>query len=191
MIKKIIEMLSRLKMNIAIHFYDEYTLPEFYRKVQGVKIGRHCRIIGKRVSMFGSEPYLVEIGDHVTITEDVKFITHDGGVGVLRDQTPNLNVFGKIIIRDNCFIGVNSVLMPNITIGPNAVVGAGAVVTRDVPPNTVVVGVPAKVIMSTDEYRQKAIAKGLIIASQDNAKKKHEILRHLNREQDAQHSVSS
>ena len=76
---------------------------------------------------------------------------------MFREEIPDLNVFGKIEIKDNCFIGINSIIMPNVTIGPNAVVGAGAVVTKDVPANTVVAGVPARVICSADEYKEKCI----------------------------------
>ncbi len=184
MFKRIVSIFRRLSNKIAIHFYDEYTLADFYRKTQGVKIGNRCRIIGKRLHMFGGEPYLIEIGNQVTIAEDVKFITHDGGVGVLRNQTPGLNVFGKIVIRDNCFIGVNSILMLNVTIGPNAVVGAGAVVTRDVPPNTVAAGIPAKVIMSFDEYHKKALDKGMLLSSKDEQDKKQQVLQFIHSKQE-------
>lgn len=177
---KAVSLLINLKRQVAIRFYSETTLARFYRKEYKVKIGKHCRIIGKHLSLFGSEPYLIELGDYVTIAEGVRFITHDGGISVLRDKDPNLNVFGKIVIKDNCFIGINSILMPNIVIGPNAVVGAGAVVTKNVAPNTVVAGVPAKEIMTLDQYRLKARDKGLAISTRDAQKKKREILAHLN-----------
>ena len=53
---------------------------------------------------------------------------------------------GKVRLKKNCSIGSHTTVMPGVTIGENAIVGAGAVVTKDVPPNTVVAGVPAKVI---------------------------------------------
>ncbi len=53
---------------------------------------------------------------------------------------------GKIIIEDDCWLGAHTVIMPNITIGKMSVVGAGSVVTKNVPPYTVVAGVPAKYI---------------------------------------------
>jgi maltose O-acetyltransferase len=58
-----------------------------------------------------------------------------------------------IVIEDNVWIGGRAVVLPNVTIGSNAVVGAGAVVTRDVPPNTVVVGNPATVSREIDQRR--------------------------------------
>jgi carbonic anhydrase/acetyltransferase-like protein (isoleucine patch superfamily) len=60
-----------------------------------------------------------------------------------------LDRVGRIDIRDNVFIGHQAIVMPGVTIGPNAVVAAGSVVTRDVPPGTVVGGVPAKPIART------------------------------------------
>jgi acetyltransferase-like isoleucine patch superfamily enzyme len=67
--------------------------------------------------------------------------------------------FGRITIHDNCFIGKGSTIMPGVSIGPNAVVAAGSVVTKDVPPDTVVGGVPAKVIMSLEDYMARSLAK--------------------------------
>jgi serine acetyltransferase len=69
---------------------------------------------------------------------------------------PNLNLFGKIDI-DNYFIGFDAILMPNITIGPNSVVGDGSVVTKDIPSNMVVAGVPARILCRVDEYKEKCI----------------------------------
>lgn len=180
--KNILELFDRLKKFIKIRFYNEYTLADFYRQEYGVTIGKNCRIMGKRLNMFGSEPYLIEIGNNVTIAEHVKFITHDGGVGILRKEFSGINVFGKIEIKDNCFIGVNSVLLPNIIIGPNSVVGAGAVVSKNVPESTVVVGVPARVLMSVEEYKNKALGKGIVLEGDLSfQEKKRQILKSFNR----------
>ena len=133
-------------------FYSEYTVARYFRK-QGAKIGDNNRIF---IRYLGSEPYLIKIGNKCTICSGVAFFTHDGGVCVFREDIPNINVYGKIEIEDNCFIGAGSIILHDVKIGPNSVVGAGAVVTKNVPPNTVVAGVPAKVICSIDEYRAKS-----------------------------------
>ena len=133
--------------------YNEYTVEEYFRK-KGYYVGENNRIY---IRDFGSEPYLVKIGNHCTITSGVSFVTHDGAAWIFREEIPGLNVFGKIEIKDNCFIGINSIILPDVTIGPNSVVGAGAVVTKDVPPNTVVAGVPARRICSVEEYKEKCI----------------------------------
>ena len=151
----IIKLLKEIKEKIELNFHDEFTI-ENYLKKRGMVIGENNRIY---LRDFGSEPYLVRIGNHCTITEGVKFITHDGGAWIFRDEIPDLNVFGKIEIKDNCFIGINSIILPNVTIGPNSVVGAGSFVTKDVPHDTVVAGVPAKKLCSIEEYKSKCIKK--------------------------------
>ena len=118
----------------------------------GVRIGERCRIY---TNNFGTEPYLVRIGNHCTVTSGVRFITHDGSCWVLRDELANLQDFGPIVVEDNCFIGVNAVILPGVRIGPNAIVGAGSIVTKDVPPGMVVGGVPARVLMPIAVYRDK------------------------------------
>ena len=96
---------------------------------------------------------ILSIGDHVTVAGGVQFVTHDGGVWVFREKEPDIDVFGPIKIGNNVFIGFNSILMPGVTVADNVVIGAGSVVVSDVPPNSVVAGVPAKVIKTIDEYR--------------------------------------
>jgi acetyltransferase-like isoleucine patch superfamily enzyme len=126
---------------------------------QGLQIADDCRITG--TPDFGSEPYLISIGRHVTITGRVTFITHDGGTWVFRDRPEYREVikYGRIVIHDNCFIGYGSIIMPGVSIGPNAVVAAGSVVTRDVPPDSVAGGTPARVLTSIDDYARKCLAK--------------------------------
>lgn len=109
---------------------------------------------------FGSEPYLITIGNHVRINTGVKLITHDGGVWVLRhldESLKNIDLFGEIHICDNVHVGTNAVIMPGVTIGENSIVGCGAVVTKNVPANTIVAGVPAKIIESLSEYKEKHV----------------------------------
>jgi hypothetical protein len=97
------------------------------------------------------------IGNHCTVVNDVKFITHDGSAWVFTEEIPDLQKFGPIRILDNCFIGIYSILMANVTIGPNAIVAAGSIVTKDVPENTIVAGTPAKPIMSLNQYKEKVL----------------------------------
>jgi len=73
-----------------------------------------------------------------------------------KDVYPFIEVFGNISIRQDAWIGAGVIILPNITIGEGSVVGAGAVVTRDVPPYTVVTGVPAKIIRNLSPREVKA-----------------------------------
>ena len=127
---------------------------------------------------FGSEPYLVTLGDHVTVTEGVRFVTHDGGVWVFRQQDPELDVFGPVSVGNNVFIGLRAILMPGVSIGDNCVIGAGAVVTRNVPDGTVVAGVPAKPIGTTEAYQGKVAEKASRIRSLP-ARERREALNHM------------
>jgi acetyltransferase-like isoleucine patch superfamily enzyme len=125
--------------------------------MQGLQIAEDCRLIS--MPDFGSEPYLIGIGKHVTISSGVEFITHDGGTWVFRDSPEYRNViaYGRITIFDNCFIGAGATILPGVSIGPNSVVGARSVVTKDVPANTVAAGVPARPIMTIEEYAGKCL----------------------------------
>lgn len=109
-------------------------------------IGAGCSV--ERDVIFGSESYLITIGNNVRITFGVKFATHDGGMWTLRKsgRLENADLFGRIVVGDNTNIGWNAIILPGVTIGKNCVIGAGAVVSKDIPDNLVAAGVPARVI---------------------------------------------
>jgi acetyltransferase-like isoleucine patch superfamily enzyme len=134
--------------------YDSWTIAAFFRK-EGAQIGDNCTIM---VRSLGTEPYLVRIGNHVGIAGGVIFATHEGAARILRQEIPDLQVFGPIIIEDNCIIGQNAFLCPNIRIGKNSIIGANSVVTSDIPPDKIAMGIPARVMGSTDRFKEKCIA---------------------------------
>lgn len=145
-------------------------------RAAGAAIGDRCRI---ESLSFGSEPYLVTIGDHVTIGAGVRFITHDGGVWVFRDRYPDLDLFGSISIGDNCFIGMDAIILPDVSIGRNTVIGAGSVVTKSIPSDSVAAGAPARVLKSKDQYEQEVLAKGLMVRSMPPGERKLAIERNV------------
>src|SRR6476620_11192623 len=120
--------------------------PVKWARSVGVSVGTDCRFIGTSAATFGSEPYLITIGNHVTLTAGVRFLTHDGGVWTLRHIDPAMDVIAPIAVGDNVFIGLNAIILPGVRIGSNVVIGAGSVVTKDVPDNTVAAGNPARVL---------------------------------------------
>ncbi len=148
-------LVQAVKNKIELARYNRHNKAEYLRK-QGAQIGDRCRIIPNSL---GSEPYLVKIGNDVGISSGVSFFTHDGGAHILHKDIPNIQNFGTIIIDDNCLIGENAVLCPNIRIGENSIVGANSVVMTDVPPNTIVLGVPARAFGSVEKFKEKAIAR--------------------------------
>lgn len=104
-----------------------------------------------------SDPELIKFHNNVTVASNVTFINHDLVHTVLNNIENNSFTYnsGCIEIMDNVFIGSNSTILPNIKIGPNAIIAAGSVVTKDVKENTIVAGVPAKVIGTFNEYIEK------------------------------------
>jgi acetyltransferase-like isoleucine patch superfamily enzyme/O-antigen/teichoic acid export membrane protein len=149
-----------------------------YLRHLGVRIGKDCDILNT-VKNFGTEPWLIEIGQRVTLAEGVLLYTHDGANRVFRDRLPNSsrwgNRFGTIRILDNCFIGANAIIMPGVQIGPDSIVGAGSVVTNDVPPQTVVAGVPAQFLCSLDEYIERYQHKMIPITATDRRELRREL----------------
>lgn len=146
-------LIARKREAYQLRHYNRFTISEYFRK-QGVQIGSDCSIIP---TSLGGEPYLVKIGNHVTIAGGVQFVTHDGAAWIFRDEVPDLQVFGPIVIEDNCVIGQNAILFPNIRIGKNSIVGAGSVVITDVAPDTIVMGIPARPFGSVAKYKEKCI----------------------------------
>lgn len=104
---------------------------------------------------WSTEPWLITIGDNVHITNGARFITHDGGTLIFRKDVPDLEITKPITIGNDVYFGNNVMVMPGCKIGNKVVIGAGAVVTKDIPENSVAVGVPARVIKTADEYFEK------------------------------------
>jgi len=152
---------------------------KLYLRYIGLTYGQHCRFVGLRISTFGSEPYLIRLGNHVTVGPSVRFVTHDGGVWVFRDEYPNIDVFSPITVGDNVFIGINSILLPGANVGNNCVIGAGSVVKGTLDQGYVYAGVPAKKICSLKQYKEKSFSKMLPTKGLDFVAKKKSLLNHF------------
>jgi acetyltransferase-like isoleucine patch superfamily enzyme len=124
----------------------EYT--RYFRKWGGLHaLGTDCEI---NFGVTITDPAYVSIGNNVVLADCI-LIGHDGAIAMLnRAYGVKLDSVGKIVIRDDVFIGHGAIVLPGVTIGPKAIVAAGAVVTRDVAPGDVVGGVPAKPISRLD-----------------------------------------
>ena len=148
------------KLLTKIKYHND---PVAFARSLGVKMGEGTKIFENVSSTFGSEPWLIELGDFVEISAGVRFITHDGAVWVVRNKEckKDIDVFGKITVGDNCFIGINAVILPGVTIGNNCIIATCAVVAKDVPDNSVVGGVPAKIIKTYDDYYSSTIKKAV------------------------------
>jgi acetyltransferase-like isoleucine patch superfamily enzyme len=146
-LKKASNLLSRL---ILVPLKGEVG----YARHLGVKVGTNCRLY---ITNFGSEPFLVSIGNNVTIASNVRIITHNGSTWLIRDEKGRRYQYQKIEIGNNVFIGMNAIILPGVQIGDNVIVGAGAVVTKSIPTGKLVGGNPAKIIGEYADYHKKAI----------------------------------
>ncbi len=106
-----------------------------------LRIGNNTRLAKKCIIDFSGN---LEIGNFCVLAENVKIITHHHGSKPLGKAIPL-----PLVIEDNVFIGTNTTILHNVNfIGKNSSIGAGSIVTKDVPPNVVVAGNPAKIIKS-------------------------------------------
>lgn len=112
---------------------------------RGVKIGENVHIYASKID--GGHGFLVEIGNNVTITH-ASILTHDAST----KKFLGYSKVGKVKIGNDVFIGCGSIILPGVTIGNNVIIGAGGVIRSDVPDNSVVIGNPAQIICSVDEY---------------------------------------
>lgn len=126
----------------------EYTTEKLVS--MGLTVGKNFgRLNG--VILDPSHCWLIEIGDNVTLAPRVHILCHDASTKAFLNYTK----IGRVIIGNNVFIGAESVVLPGVTIGNNVVIGAGSIVTHDVPDGTVVMGNPARVVCSLEEYLHK------------------------------------
>ncbi len=128
-----------------------------YVRTLGVKIGDNCKMSSS--IHWGSEPFLIEIGNHCSLSYGIDFITHDGATWLFREenQYKGIKKFARIKVGDNCYIGARTTILPGVKIDSNCIVGACSVVTKSLKSNAVYAGNPAKYICSLDEYIEKCV----------------------------------
>ena len=132
------------------------TEPTAYARSLGVKVGSGCRLY---IRSWGSEPFLITIGDRVTIASGTRIITHDGSTWLIRDDQGRRYLYKPVTIGSDVFIGIRCIIMPGVTIGDRVVVGAGSVVTTDIPSGHVAAGNPARVLGTFEDYKARVLAR--------------------------------
>ncbi len=124
----------------------------YHLKKIGMNIGDDPWIFSDEVET--AEPYLVTIGNNVMISAGVRFSTHDASAAYYIPGASD--IFGRITIGNNVFIGMGTIVLPGVTITDDCIVGAGSVVTKSfLEPGGVIVGNPAKRICSVSELKKK------------------------------------
>ena len=115
----------RVLRKIYYYAYQKINGMEKYLMKKGVSLGKGCHIYS---DISSTESYLITLGDNVTISNGVQFITHDNSVSKV---IPNVSdVFGKIYIGNNVFIGAKTTILPGVIIEDNTIIAAGCVVTK-------------------------------------------------------------
>lgn len=169
-------------------------LRKIYRKLYKIIIGKLFPIkFAKKIGVnfrggvniygsvdWGTEPWIITLGANVHVTDGVKFITHDGGTLLFRQVVPDLEITKPIIIGNDVYIGNNVIIMPGVKIGNKVIVGAGAIVTHDISDNSVAVGVPAKVIKTSDEYFNKICEESLHLGHLKGENKDRALMEYYN-----------
>lgn len=141
-----------------LHFYiiwDGVKRAKYLKKKNILKeIGDNCLFQSR---IFPMDPKLLKLHNNVTIAANVTFCTHDAIRHVLKyknNKQYSMHL-GCIEIEDNVFIGLGSIIMGNVKIGKNSIVAAGSLVNKDIPENSVVAGIPAKVIGNFSDLELK------------------------------------
>lgn len=151
------------------HTLRLWTIPQGGKRAQYMKdkhifaaMGDGCVIMDRKVPLY---PNLIKLGNNVNIASDVTFVTHDITHRMLNNAALDAaggktfsEKLGCIEIGDNVFIGTGVKILYNVKIGSNVIIGSGSIVTKDIPDNSIAVGVPAKVISTMDQYIAKRSA---------------------------------
>ncbi len=123
-------------------------------RLRGVKIGKHVFLGGGNI-LDRARPDLIIIEDFVSIAGGVYILTHSNPTTPLREILgPTSHKVAPVVIKRGAWIAVNVVILPGVTIGENSIIATGSVVMKDVPPMTIVGGVPAKEIKKITPYNK-------------------------------------
>ena len=125
---------------------------------KGVQIGTGTHIDARTAFIDITRPSLVTIGRDCYLNEHFTLLTHDYTTKVfLHKYGTFVNSSGKVTIGNNVSFGQHVMVLKGVTIGDNSFIGAGSIVTKDIPANSVAVGIPCHVIMSMDEYYSRRL----------------------------------
>jgi len=166
---------KNVQLGKDVVIWNFVVIGETTRIGDGTRIGSFCDIgrdvvIGKKCV----------IQAHVTISNGCKLgdnVFVGPNTSILNDKYPHSKYLTPSIIEDNVVIGGCVTILPNVIIHENSVIAAGSVVTKDVPPATVVKGIPAKSVMTRQEYETKR--KTFIEARKAGSQQKHNSAKHL------------
>ena len=118
----------------------------------GLELGKNVTIM-PGVEFDATYPFLISIGDGSAVSSGVRILAHDASIYPYVGMTR----IGRVLIRENCLIGERSIILPDVAIGPNSMVAAGSVVNRDIPPDSVAAGNPARIYGKMEDFLRRHI----------------------------------
>ena len=147
----------KLVHSVGMLFHLSGTKRAMYLKKHAIMqhVGDHCMGMFRKIPLY---PKLISIGDNVWIASNVSLITHDVIHKMLNNRIREeafVEHLGCIDIQDNVFVGANSTILPNVTIGSNVIIAAGSLVNKSIPGNGVYGGVPVKYICPIEDLTRK------------------------------------
>lgn len=153
-------MFESIKYFLSLRSSDKHIN---WLRSKGVKIGENTIIrypMSTRIDL--TRPSLISIGDNVDINKNFTIMTHDYSSFVFKNLYGEfINSSGKVVIGNNIYFGTDVIVLKGVHIGNNCIIGAGSVVVKNIPDNSVAVGVPCQVMCSTDEYFEKRKEKSI------------------------------
>lgn len=122
-----------------------------------VEVGNGTKFVNPRTGWVDiSRPWMVRIGNNVTITPGTVILTHDYSWSVIMGCSGYMyGSVGHVFIGDNVFVGTNTTILGGVTIGNNVIIGANSLVRGNIPDNVVIAGTPAKIICTLEEFEKK------------------------------------
>lgn len=165
--------LLKYKRNFE-YWYHHQKIQELIKS--GLRIGKNVTIM-PTAEIDDSYPYLISIGDNCSISKNVQLIAHDQATFKFSEE--NFERLGRINIKENCYIGQSAIILPGVTIGPNVLVAAGSVVNKDIPPNSCVVGIPARIYSKFDNFINRQVEQAKNRPSFNSKKTMHPVSEEL------------
>ncbi len=140
------------------YFYSHSSSERYvdYLRNKGVQIGRGNHFDPRSTLIDVSRPSLITIGSNCYMNTGFTILTHDWVTKVfIQSGREFLPSSGRVTVGNNVSFGQNVMILKGVTIGDNCFIGAGSIVTKDIPANSIAVGVPCKVVMGLEDYYQK------------------------------------